>query len=99
MIKCVFDKFISDFARQIEKYWCVATERWNEVEAQRVQAPAPLQDRSEVNLDLSLRFILELFVSFFCGTSAAQWIKTGRIQKTSSLHVCICTLSWGRQPI
>lgn len=37
-----------------------------------MQAPAPLQDGSEVNLDLSLRFILELFVSFLCSTGAAQ---------------------------
>lgn len=44
---------------------------------------------SGVNLDPSLWFILELFVSFFRSTSAAQSVGTGRTQQTSP-DVCIC---------
>lgn len=49
--------------------------------------PAPPRDRSEVNLDLSLWFILELFVSFSRGTSAARSVGTGRIQQPVCVHV------------
>lgn len=88
MIKCVFDECIRGLARRAERCRSVDAERWSEVEARQ-------ENCSGVNLELSLWFILELFVSFFCSTSAAQSVGTGRTQQTSSLDVCICMHSWG----